>query len=196
MMEVKASDVMELRKRTGCGVMECKKALQECNGDLEKAQEYLRKLGAKTAESKAGREVKHGVIAAYVHADARKGAMVELLCETDFVSRLEEFRNVAKELAMQVVASKPLYLTPEDVPEDVKKKEEEIYREQMKDSGKPPQVIDRIVQGKMMKFYQTVCLMEQPYIREPKKYVKELINELIQKVGENVKVGRFARFEL
>jgi len=188
--------VKELREKTGAGIMDCKKALQECQGDLEKAVEALRKKGLATAVKKASRATNEGVIHSYIHMGGKIGVLIEVNCETDFVARTDEFKELAHNLAMQVAASSPLYVSKEDVPEDALEKERRLYREQALEQGKPEKVIDRIVEGKLNKFYQEVCLLEQPFIREPEKTVSQLITEHIAKLGENIRVKRFVRFQL
>lgn len=195
-MKITASMVKELRESTGAGVLDCKKALETSGGDIEKAKAYLREKGLAAAAKKADREVKEGLIEAYVHAGGRVGALVELGCETDFVARTEGFKELAHDLAMQVVASKPLYLTPDDIPPEVLEKEENIYRAQARDLGKPEHVVNRIVQGKLQKYFDEVCLMRQPFIKDNDMTVQDIITQMIAKVGENIVVRRFARFEL
>lgn len=188
--------IKELREKTGAGVMDCKKALISANGDLEKAIEILRKEGIAVAEKKGARVAKEGRIESYIHPGSKIGVLVEVNCETDFVARTDEFKNLAKEIAMQIAASSPRYISPSDVPQDVLDKEKEIYATQARNEGKPEKVIDRIVQGRIEKFYQEVCLLEQPWIRDPEKRIKDLINETIARLGENIVIRRFVRFEL
>jgi elongation factor Ts len=194
--DITSDMIKELRERTQVGLMECKKALVECNGDIEKAIDYLRKKGIASAGKREGREMKEGIIATYIHSNNKLGVMLELNCETDFVAKTEGFQNLAKELCMQAAATTPLYVKIEDIPPDVLEHEREIYREQMKDSGKPANVLEKITDGKMKKFYSDVCLMEQEYIRDPKVIVKEMVKEMIQKTGENISVSRFARYKI
>lgn len=196
MAEITPQMVKELREKTGAGIMDCKKALQECQGDLEKAVEALRKKGLATAVKKASRATNEGLIHSYIHMGGKIGVLIEVNCETDFVARTDEFKELAHNLAMQVAASSPLYVSKEDVPEDALEKERRLYREQALEQGKPEKVIDRIVEGKLNKFYQEVCLLEQPFIREPEKTVSQLITEHIAKLGENIRVKRFVRFQL
>jgi len=195
-MEVTAQMVKELRERTGAGMMDCKKALVEKNGDMDKAIEYLREKGLAAAAKKAGRIATEGVIESYIHGGGRIGVLVEVNCETDFVAKTPEFRELAKEIAMQVAASRPEYVEKADVPEEVIAKEREIFRQQALNEGKPEKVVDRMVEGRIEKFYKEVCLMEQPYIRNPDITVRQLIAEKIAKIGENIKVRRFVRYEL
>nr|MDW8080751.1 translation elongation factor Ts [Candidatus Calescibacterium sp.] len=189
-------DIMELRNRTGAGIMDCKKALLEAGGDLEKACEILRRRGAEIATRKKARVAREGLIGAYVHTDGKIGVLVEVNCETDFVARTEEFRNLVKELTLQIAAQAPRWVSPEDVPEEIRKREEAFYWEELKESTKPEEVKQKIVEGKMKKFYETYCLLEQEYIRDPEKKVKDLIVETIAKLGENIVVRRFVRFKL
>jgi len=196
MAEVGAKEVYELRKRTGAGVMDCKKALQEAGGDIEKACDILRKKGIETAAKKQSRAAKEGLIGSYVHTDGKIGVLVEVNCETDFVARTEEFQKLVKELTLQIAAQAPRWIAPEDVPEEIKSQEESIYWEQLKDSNKPDHVKQKIVEGKMKKFYEENCLLEQEYIRDPDKRVKDLVVEAIARLGENIVVKRFVRFKL
>ncbi|MCX7730713.1 MAG: translation elongation factor Ts [Candidatus Caldatribacterium sp.] len=189
-------DIMELRNRTGAGIMDCKKALLEAGGDLEKACEILRRRGAEIATRKKARTAREGLIGAYVHTDGKIGVLVEVNCETDFVARTEEFRNLVKELTLQIAAQAPRWVSPEDVPEEIRKREEAFCWEELKESAKPEEVKQKIVEGKMKKFYETYCLLEQEYIRDPEKKVKDLIVETIAKLGENIVVRRFVRFKL
>lgn len=195
-MELSPELIKELRERTGISIMECKKALEESGGDIEKAIEILRKKGFARAKEKMDRETGEGLVYAYIHLDGKIGVLVEVNCETDFVARNEEFRELAKNIAMQIAAAKPKYIAPEDVPAEEIEKEKEIIREQLKDSKKPAEIIEKIVQGKLSKFFEEVCLLEQPFIRDDKIKVREFIASHIAKFGENIRVRRFARFEL
>ena len=195
-MEISANMVKELRQSTGAGILDCKKALEQHDGDFEKAVEYLREKGLAKAANKTGRATKEGLVEAYVHPGGRMGSMIEVTCETDFVARTSEFKELVHDLAMQVVASRPLYVRPEDVPEDVLEKEKAIYRVQVAEEGKPPQVVDRIIEGKVKKFYEEVCLINQPCIKDGDKAVEQMILEMIARLGENIVVKRFVRFEL
>ena len=195
-MAITAEQVRELRERTGAGLMDCKRALQECGGDLNAAIESLRKHGIAMAAKREARVAKQGKVEAYVHAGGKIGVLVEVNCETDFVARTEDFQQFARDLAMQVAAQQPEWLVREDVPAEVIEKEKEIYREQVAREGKPPQVVDRIVTGKLEKFFKDVCLMEQPFIRDPDKSIEQLRKELAGKLGENIQVRRFVRFQL
>jgi elongation factor Ts len=195
-MEITAELVKELRNRTGIGVMECKEALQESGGDIEKAIEILRKKGYARAQGKASREAADGAVGAYIHANNRIGVLIEVNSETDFVARNDEFKELVKNLAMQVAAASPQYISPEDIPAEVIEREKEIIRAQIQEAKKPPEIIDKIVQGKLNKFYEEVCLLDQPYIKDDKIKVRDLVNTHISKFGENIKVRRFARFEI
>jgi elongation factor Ts len=195
-MDITADKVKELRERTGIGMMECKKALQESGGDPEKAIEILRKKGHARAQAKASREASQGLVGAYIHMNGRIGVLVEVNCESDFVARNEEFQTLVKEIAMQIAAAKPRYLSSDDVPLDVLEAEKEIIRAQMGDMKKPPEIMDRIVTGKLGKFFEEVCLLDQPYIREDKLKVRDLITQAIAKIGENIKIRRFVRYEV
>lgn len=181
---------------TGAGMMECKGALKEANGNLEEAVTILRKRGAAQASKKVGRATSEGLIGSYLHMGGRIGVLVELNCESDFVARTEDFQTLLKEIALQVAAANPQYVRREDVPADVLERERSIYRAQMENSGKPAQVIDKIVEGKLGSFYEQVVLVDQPSIREPKTTVGQLIQSAIAKMGENISVSRFVRFEV
>ncbi|RLA85473.1 MAG: translation elongation factor Ts [Deltaproteobacteria bacterium] len=196
MTEISAQLVKQLRDRTGAGFMDCKRALEQSGGNIEEAILILRKRGLAKAEKKAGRETADGLIGSYVHAGGKIGVLVEVNCETDFVARTEDFRNLVKEIAMQIAAMNPKYISPEDIPEEVLEREKEILREQARSTGKPEKVIERIVEGKLKKFYEENCLLEQPYIRDSNITVRELIAQTIAKLGENIRVRRFVRFQL
>ncbi len=193
-MAISAARVKELREKTGIGMMKCKEALEETAGDLDKAVDYPRKQGRAAADKRAGRSTNEGVIASYIHSNNKLGVMVELRSETDFVARNEDFQRLGRDLCMQVAAARPLCVCKDDVPEDVLEKEREIYREQFKD--KPPEAIAKIVEGKIQAFYKERCLLEQPFVKEPKMSVGDLIKTLAAKLGENITVTRFARMEL
>jgi elongation factor Ts len=195
-MEVTADKVKELRERTGIGMMECKTALAECGCDMDKAVDLLRKKGYARAEAKSGRAAKEGFIGSYIHMNGRIGVLVELNCESDFVARNCEFQDLVKELAMQIAAAKPKWIAAGDVPAEVVAKEKEIIQAQLGDMKKPPQIMEKIVEGKLGKFYEEVCLLDQPYIRDDKIKVRDLVTKLVAKMGENIKIGRFARFEI
>ena len=194
MAEISAGAVKELRERTGSGMMDCKKALAETNGDVEKAIDYLREKGLAKAAKKASRAASDGRIFHYVHNNFKVGALLELNSETDFVAKTDEFNALGHEIAMHITAANPLYLRPEDVPAEDLEREKEIYRQQLRDEGKPEDRIEKIVEGKIRKFYETTCLMEQAYIRDPDKKIADLVGDMIAKLGENIVVKRFARF--
>jgi len=195
-MEITAEKVKELRERTGIGMMECKAALSECDCDMDKAVELLRKKGYARAEAKSSRAAKEGFIGSYIHMNGRIGVLIELNCESDFVARNCEFQELVKELAMQIAAAKPKWIAAVDVPPHIVEKEKEIIQAQLGDMKKPPEIMEKIVNGKLLKFFEEVCLLEQPYIRDDKIKVRDLVTKLVQKMGENIKIGRFARFEI
>ncbi|HYU01498.1 MAG TPA: translation elongation factor Ts [Gemmatimonadales bacterium] len=194
--DIPAKLVAELRARTGAGMMDCKKALQETGGELEKAIDLLRQKGAAKAEKRAGREASEGMIGSYVHHDGSVGVLVELNCETDFVARTEDFKALAKELAVHIAAAKPLAVRIEDLPADVMQRERQVYEKQVAEQKKPAALQGKIVDGMMKKFYEENVLLEQKYVRDDKRTVGELVKELSSKTGENVQVRRFVRFEL
>jgi elongation factor Ts len=191
---ISASLVKQLRDETGAGMMDCKRALVETGGDIEKARELLRTRGLASAQKRLGRQASEGIVDAYIHGDGRIGALVEVNCETDFVARTEEFRKLAREVAMQVAARDPRWITREDVPTDMIAGERKIYEEQARASGKADNVIERIVDGKLQAFFKDTVLLDQAYIREDSKTVGDLVTEVAAKVGEKVVVRRFARF--
>jgi elongation factor Ts len=194
-MTITAELVKELREKTGVGFMECKSALQESNGDLEAAVIILRKRGLASLAKKSGRETKDGVIGAYIH-NGKIGVMVEVNCETDFVARNPDFQTLVKDLAMHIAASDPRFIRKEDVTEDVLTSEREIYKEQARATGKPENVLDKIVEGRMSKYYSESCLLEQPFVKDPALSVHDYIASYIQKIGENIQVRRFVRYKL
>ncbi|PKL39726.1 MAG: translation elongation factor Ts [Spirochaetae bacterium HGW-Spirochaetae-1] len=196
MAEVSSDMIKELREKTQAGMLDCKKALIETGGDMDKSVELLRKKGLAAADKKMGREATEGIIASYIHSNQKIGVLLELRTVTDFVARNEDFQILAKELCMQIAAACPLYINKEEVPADMLEKEREIYREQLKQSGKPDNVIEKIVEGKLNKFYSDVCLLEQEYIKDNKIIIKDLIKEKIATYGENIEVGRFSRFQI
>jgi len=196
MMEISAERVKELRQRTGIGVMECKEALAECEGDIDKAIAVLRKKGAARAQEKMNREASQGLVYAYIHMEGKLGVLVEVNCESDFVARNAEFKELAKNIAMQIAAANPRFVSSADIPAAELEQEKEIIRGQLQDTKKPPQIIEKIVEGKLKKYYQEVCLLDQPYIRDDKQTIQQLIASTVAKFGENIKVRRFARFEL
>lgn len=194
MATISAEAVKKLRDRTGLGMMDCKKALEEVGGDSAKAEELLRKQGLKAAELRASRGTKEGRIGHYIHLNNKIGVLVELACETDFVARNAEFERLLKDLCMQVAAQRPLYVAPENVPADVLAKEKEIQAAQV--VGKPANIVDKIVDGKLKDYYKQVCLLEQPFIKDPSVTIREMVSALNAKLGENLVVRRFARFEV
>lgn len=195
-MDIKASDVKILKDKTGAGLMECKKALVETEGDIEKAVQILREKGVAAAEKKSGRDTTEGLVYAYNYTGKKLGAIVEINCETDFVARTADFENFCKEIAMQIVAQSPVAVDREGISAEIVAKEKEIYANQIKDSGKPENIVEKIVQGKLEKFYKSVCLLEQPYIRDDKKTVGDFLKETISTLKENIIIRRFIRYEL
>jgi len=197
-MASSAEQVKNLRERTGAGVMDCKAALEASQGDLQGAVEYLRKKGLADAAKKSHREARDGVVVSYIHPGSKIGVLVEVNCETDFVARTEDFQQLVKDVAMQVAAANPSYVSREEVPGAVVEKEREIYRQQMADQKKPPQVIDKIIEGKLEKFYAESCLLEQPFIRDAsgKTRLKDMVDQATSKMGERIVVKRFARFQV
>lgn len=195
-MDINATLVKELREKTGVGMMDCKKALAEAEGDIQRAIDYLRKKGIATAKKRGGRATSEGQIASYIHAGGKIGVLVEVNSETDFSAKTQDFSDFVKNIAMQVAASNPLSVDREGLPADVLEREREIYATQAKESGKPEKVIEKMVEGKMKKFYSEACLLEQPYVKNPDITVQDLLNELIAKTGENIVIRRFARFQL
>lgn len=195
-MSYTMEQVKELRERTGSGVLDCKRALEACNGDIDKSIEHLRKKGIAQAEKKLERKMAAGVVDAYIHPGERLGVLLEVSCETDFVGRNQEFRQFVHDIAMQIAAYDPMAVSREEVPAEVVAREKEIYASQMAESNKPPQVIEKIVTGKLEKFYSEVCLLEQPFVKNPDKRIGDYVKEQIVKFGENIKIVRFARFKL
>ena len=196
MAEISASAVKELREKTGAGMMDCKKALAEAGGDFGKAEEVLRKKGLASAAKKAGRIASEGAVGSYVHMGGKIGVLVEVNCETDFVARNEAFQALVKDVAMQIAATAPQWVRREEVPAEVVAKELEIAKAQMREQKKPEAMIEKIAQGKVDKFYKETCLLEQPFVKDDKKSVQEMINDQVAKIGENIQVRRFARFVL
>jgi len=196
MAEISAKLVKELREKTGTGMMDCKEALAASDGDMTKALEFLRKKGLATAQKRAGRATSEGAIAAYIHLGGKLGVMVEVNSETDFVAKNEQFQEFAKNIAMHIAASNPLAIRPEDVSAEIVAKEREIYAAQAKETGKPEKVIEKIVEGKLKKFFEDNCLLQQPYVRNPDITVGDLLNDLIAKIGENISIRRFVRFQV
>jgi elongation factor Ts len=193
---VSADLVKELRERTGAGMMDCKKALLENNGDVESAIDFLRKEGIAKAEKKMGRETQEGLVDSYIHPGSKLGVMVEINCETDFVAKTEEFQRFARDIAMHIAAMNPVSISREDVPEEIVDKERDIYRSQALSSGKPEKILEKIVEGKIEKFYSEVCLLEQSFVKNPDLSVGNILKEMIAKVGENIAIKRFIRFRL
>lgn len=196
MPEISAQLVKQLREKTGAGMMECKKALEEAGGDLAQAEVVLRKRGIAAASKKAGRATRQGIIGAYIHAGAQLGVLVEVNCESDFVARTEDFQNLVKDIAMQIAASDPQYIRKEDVPPEVLAREKEIQRDRARNEGKPEKMLDKIVEGRLAKFYEEVCLYEQPFIKDNTITIGQMISGMIAKVGENISVARFTRYKV
>jgi elongation factor Ts len=196
MAEIKAALVKDLRDKTGAGMMDCKKALTDADGDFEKALDILRKKGMAKAAKRADREAKEGVIYSYIHPGSKLGVLVEVNCETDFVANTDDFQNFAKNVSMHIAAANPLVVSREQLDEAIVAKEMEIFKEQAKASGKPDNIIEKIAQGRLEKYYSEVCLMEQAYVRDMDKTVKDLMTEAIAKVGENINIKRFARYKI
>jgi len=195
-MAVTAAQVKELRERTGVGMMECKSALAACEGDMEKAIEHLRKKGVAAAAKKSHRTTGEGLVESYIHPGNKVGVLIEVNCETDFVARTDAFRELVRDLAMQVAAATPLAVASEELPADLVAKEREIYAEQAKASGKPEKIVEKMVEGRVQKFYEEACLLDQPFIKDQGKKVRDIVNEAIAKTGENIRVRRFARYQL
>ncbi|MEX2416094.1 MAG: translation elongation factor Ts [Paenibacillaceae bacterium] len=196
MSVVTAAMVKELRERTAAGMLDCKKALEEANGDLDKASDILREKGLAAASKKAGRIATEGAVESYIHAGGRIGVLVEVNCETDFVGKTDKFREFVRDIAMQVAAANPLYVRREEVPTEELEKEKEILRAQALNEGKPEKIIEKMVEGRISKFYEENCLMEQSYIKDPDKTIDQLLNEKVSQIGENITIRRFVRFEL
>lgn len=195
-MEITAGLVKELRDRTGIGMMECKKALTEAGGDIEKAITVLRKKGFARAQDKKSREVKDGLIGSYIHLNGKIGVLVEVNCESDFVARNEEFIELVKNISLHIAATSPSYVSSEEIPPEILDEEREIIRGQFKDSNKPPEIVDKIVEGKLKKFFEEVCLVDQPFVKDDKTTIGKLVASYIAKFGENIRINRFARFEI
>lgn len=196
MSNISASLVKELRDKTGAGMMDCKKALTECDGDEQKAVAWLREKGLSKAAKRAGRATSEGVIGSYIHSTGKIGVMVEIKCETDFVARADRFQEFAKNVAMQIAAANPLCVTPEELPADKLEAEKEIFRNQALADGKPENIVDKIVEGRVKKYYKEVCLLEQPFIKDDKISIQDLLNDLVGVLGENIQIGRFTRLAL
>jgi elongation factor Ts len=193
MADISASNVKELREKTGVGMMECKKALTEAGGDMEKALDVLKQKGLAKAASKAGRSASQGLISSYIHMD-KLGVLLEINCETDFVAKTDDFQNLAKDICMHIAAAAPQYVNPEEVPADVLEREKNIFRSQVE--GKPENIVEKIVEGKVQKFYEDICLVEQAFVKDTDKKIKDVVTEAIAKIGENILIKRFARFQL
>lgn len=193
---VTAAMVKELRERTGAGMLDCKKALVECEGDMEKAIDFLREKGLAAAAKKAGRITAEGVVDSYIHLGGRIGVLIEVNCETDFVAKTDDFKEFVKNMAMQVAASSPLYVRREDVPKDVIDHEKDILKQQALNEGKPEKIVEKMVEGRIEKYFKEVCMLEQPYIRDPDKSVQDILKETIAKLGENISIRRFTRYQM
>lgn len=196
MSDVSATMVKSLREKTGAGIMDCKAALTECGGDLEKAIDFLRKKGIATAAKRAGRATSEGTVQSYIHMGGKIGVLVEVNCETDFVAKTDDFTAFAKNIAMHIAATSPVGISPEDVPQALVDREREIYRAQVLEMGKPEQMVEKIAAGKLNKFFKESCLMSQQYVKEPDKTIADYLNEVIAKTGEKITIKRFARFQL
>jgi|TARA_B100001540_G_scaffold313060_1_gene335273 elongation factor Ts len=195
-MSISAEQVKELRDRSGVGMMDCKKALMESDGDLEKAFDYLRKVGVAKAQKKEGRSTKEGSIISYIHPGSKLGVLVELNCETDFVAKTDDFLQLGRDVAMHVAAANPISVNPDDISEDILNREKEIYLDQAKSSNKPDNIIEKMVEGRVQKFYKENVLLEQVFVKDPNKTIKDIITDTIGKLGENIVVSRFQRFQL
>ncbi len=195
MTTISATLVKQLREKTGAGMMDCKQALVECDADIDKAVDFLRKKGLATARKRAGRAMTEGTVQSYIHMGGKLGVLVEVNCETDFVAKNEDFIDFAKNIAMHIAASNPLGIRPEDISQEIVNREKEIYQGQALEMGKPENVVPKIVEGKMNKFFKDNCLLNQPYVRDPDLSIGDLLNELIAKIGENISIRRFVRFQ-
>ncbi len=193
---INAQMVKSLRDRTGAGMMDCKKALENTNGDEEKAMVWLREKGLAKAQKRAGRATSEGWIGSYIHSNGKIGVLVELKCETDFVAKSDKFQELAKDLSMQIAATSPVCVSPDQLPEDLLEKEKQIFLHQAKEEGKPDNIAEKIVEGRIKKYYKEVCLMEQPFIKDDSKSIADLINEAVAVLGENIQIGRFTRMAL
>ncbi len=196
MATINAAMVKQLREKIGAGIMDCKRALSECDGDISKAVDFLRKKGLATAAKRAGRAMTEGVVESYIHMDSKLGVLVEINCETDFVAKNDDFKEFAKNIAMHIAAANPVGIRPEDVSEETIDKEKEIYRGQVLEMGKPEKIVDKIVEGKLKKYFKENCLLNQAYVRDPNITIADFFNEMIAKIGENIKITRFARFKI
>lgn len=196
MAEISAAMVKQLREKTGAGMMDCKEALKECAGDLEKAVDFLRKKGLATAAKRAGRATSEGTVQAYIHMGGKIGVLVEINCETDFVAKTDDFKEFAHNIAMHIAATSPVGISQEDVPQAVIDREMAVYRAQVLEMGKPEKMVDKIAEGKLSKFFKENCLMNQPYVREPDKSIADYLNEVIAKTGEKITIKQFSRFQI
>ena len=196
MSTISASTVKELREISGAGMMDCKKALTEASGDLEKAIDILRKTGMAKARKKSGRSAKEGIILPYIHPGAKLGVLLEINCETDFVANTDDFKNLSKDIAMHIAASAPMSVSREEIPQETLEREKEIYADQARQSGKPEDIIEKMTEGRLNKFYQENVLLEQTFVKDPDKTVADLITETVAKLGENILISRFSRFQL
>jgi len=196
MATISAVMVKQLREKTGAGMMDCKEALTECDGDISKSIDFLRKKGLATASKRSGRVMSEGVIASYIHMGSKLGVLVEINCETDFVAKNDDFIEFAKNIAMHIAAIDPVGIRPEDIPEEIINREKEIYRAQAIETGKPEKIIDKITEGKLQKFYKDNCLMSQAYVKDSNITIEDLLNSLIAKIGENITIKRFVRFQV
>jgi len=192
---ITAAMVKELRERTGVGMMDCKRALQDTNGDMEKAVELLRERGLATAAKKAGRIAAEGIVDSYIHGDGRIGVLVEVNCETDFVAKTDEFKSFVRDIAMHIAASNPKYVSRDEIPQEELDKEKEILRAQALNEGKPEKIVDKMVEGRIEKYIKEICLLEQPFVKDPDKTVQDILNEKIATIGENMSIRRFVRYE-
>jgi len=195
-LQIDARLVKELREKTGVGIMDCKEALKQCDGDIEKAIDFLRKKGIATAKKRGGRTTREGQVQSYIHAGGKIGVLVEVNCETDFSAKTEDFTSFVKDIAMQIAATNPISIDREGIPGEILERERDIYATQARESGKPEKIIEKIVEGKMKKFYSEACLLEQAFVKDPDKRVQDLLNELIAKTGENIVIRRFTRYQL
>lgn len=196
MAVISAEMVKQLREKTGTGIMDCKAALSECAGDMEKAIDFLRKKGLATAKKRAGKDTAEGTIQSYIHMGGKIGVLVEVNCESDFVAKTDDFQEFTKNIAMHIAATNPVGIVPEDVSEEIMDREKKIYREQAIEMGKPENMVEKIIEGKAKKFYKEACLMNQPYVRDPNITIADFLNDIIAKIGENIKIKRFSRFQL
>jgi len=196
MTAISAEMVKQLREKTGAGIMDCKEALKESGADMDKATDFLRKKGLATAQKRAGRAMSEGMVESYIHMGGKMGVLVEVNCETDFVAKTDDFREFVRNIAMHIAATSPLGIKPEDVPQDIISKEKEIYRAQILEMGKPEKMVDKIAEGKLVKFFKECCLLNQAYVKDTDKTIADYLNEVIAKTGENITIKRFARFQL